>query len=63
MTCKSSKKIGEQLNFLAKCFCISGKCFTFAGVKKNEKAMNSQKAYFYGFYFYFAANCEAEVRM
>ncbi|MBP1541933.1 MAG: hypothetical protein ILA25_07160 [Prevotella sp.] len=42
---------------------IREKIILLQAVIKNEKTMNMLNAYFYGFYFYFAADCEAEGRM
>lgn len=38
-------------------------CFTFAPENKKKVTMVRSYAYFYGFYFYFAENCEAKGRM
>ena len=37
--------------------------FTFAPENKKKVTMRNCNVYFYGFYFYFADNCEAQGRM
>lgn len=38
-------------------------CYFCNRIAKNNRLMTRLNAYFYGFYFYFAATCEAESRM
>ena len=50
-------------NFLRFVCCIQEKVILLQAINKNNETMNMLNAYFYGYYFYFAANCEAEGRM
>ena len=53
------KKSAFPCIFLANCLFIPQKCYTFAAetIKTADNMLNA--AYFYGYYFYFASNCEA----
>jgi hypothetical protein len=47
-------------NFIANYLFISQKSDTFAPDKnKKQEIMSQLNVYFYGYYFYFASNCEA----
>jgi hypothetical protein len=50
-------------NFLRFVCCIQEKVILLQAINKDNETMNMLNAYFYGYYFYFAANCEAEGRM
>ena len=53
----------QTQNFFQIVWRIRGKVILLQAINKNIKTMNMLNAYFYGFYFYFAATCEAEGRM
>jgi hypothetical protein len=42
---------------------IRGKVILLQAKNKKQRTMNMLNAYFYGYYFYFAATCEADGRM
>ena len=55
--CKRNRK------FSCKIFvCFAEMMYFCSRLDKNEKNMSLLNAYFYGYYFYFAGNCEAEGR-
>ena len=48
---------------LSKCLVVMKESSTFAPENKKKVTMRNYNVYFYGFYFYFADNCEAQGRM
>ena len=64
------KNVSKNAIFLAKYLWKRKKSYTFAADKNNmmrqhlkkTETMRMSNSYFYGFYFYFAGNCEAEGR-
>ena len=61
--CKSKVFSYDVAKKLSKCLVVMKESFTFAPENKKKVTMRNYNVYFYGFYFYFADNCEAQGRM